>query len=208
LPELETILALLVGGAAGGGIVAFLHTFRRKPARGSISRPVHPESLHLSKDQFEKSKREMNTLHLEKELLSGALTRLYEAEALGKITKSERDSLAAKYREQIRQIDSKLVEIEAVVEAGELQAVREEIVSLLQTKISQIESRLSKVMARITPSTSATPVPEEPIKTEEAKEKKPVKVREEAEAEKKVKALRDEVLEALARLEQMDIDSG
>jgi hypothetical protein len=206
--QLETILALVVGGAVGGGITTFLYVYRRKPREGRIARSILPETLPLSKDRFEKSKREMNTLHLEKELLSGALTRLYEAETVGKITKSERDTLSAKYREQIHAIDNKLVEIEAVVEAGELQAVREEIVSILQTKISQIEARLSKVMSKVTPSGPAIQAPEEPIKVEEVVEKRPVKVREEVEAERKVRALRDEVLEALARLEQMDIDSG
>ena len=53
-------------------------------------------------DELDGSKREMRTLMLERDLLSAALTKVYEAESDGQITREEREMIARKYSSQIQ----------------------------------------------------------------------------------------------------------
>jgi hypothetical protein len=105
----------------------------------------------IPKDQLEKSKRELRTLLLEKELVSGALTRLYEAEAAKEITKDEREMLALKYREELKSLDSKIVGIDAFIEVGDLETLRDQLLRLVSEKIDAIERRIERAKINVSP---------------------------------------------------------
>jgi hypothetical protein len=105
----------------------------------------------IPKDQLEKSKREMRTLLLEKELVSGALTRLYEAEASGEISKEEREIIGAKYRQELKQLDSKIVGIDAFIEVGDLETLRDQLLLLVSEKIDAIERRIDRMKLSASP---------------------------------------------------------
>ncbi|MCP8322032.1 MAG: hypothetical protein H3Z52_14020, partial [archaeon] len=75
---------------------------------------------------------------------------------------------------------------------------------LFERKIGQIESRLDRAKARLE-EIKGIPKPSIPAKLEQKEEKPKIKA-EEARVEDRVKALRDEVLRALDRLEQIDIE--
>jgi hypothetical protein len=182
----------------------------------------------VTADDLEKSRREMRTLLLERDLLSAALTKVYEAENEGKITREEREMIAKRYSSQIRDMESKLSDKELIVEVGELEGLRDELVTLFREKIQNIESRLDQAKERF-PSApqqqargmeaptaggarlkSATSVvatvsaqSSQGEDLERAVERKAPK-RDDTEGERRVKAIRDEVMEALERLEQID----
>ena len=164
----------------------------------------------IPRDELEKGRSDYKTLRLEKELLAGALTRVYEAEAKGKISKSERDVLSAKYRENIKAIDAKVADAELLVEVGELESLRNELVTLLETKISQIDRRLDEAKTRMEQIRGPPPIiieeekPQQQVGEKRAEKPKPAK--KEPTVDEKVKDIRNEVLEALARLEQMDVE--
>jgi hypothetical protein len=103
-----------------------------------------PTPIVIPSAQLEKSRRELKTLLFEKELVSSALTRLYEAEASGEITREERESLAVKYRDQLKELDSKIIKIDAFIEVGDLEVLREQLVQLVQQKIEAIEKRIER----------------------------------------------------------------
>jgi hypothetical protein len=106
-----------------------------------------PKQLSHSKipsSKLEKSRRELKTLLFEKELVSGALTRLYEAEANGEITRDERETLAVKYREQLKDLNSEIVKIDAFIEVGDLEVLRDQLIELVQQKVEAIEKRIEK----------------------------------------------------------------
>lgn len=168
------------------------------------SLPTTQEKL-IQMPDFERARKELNTLLLEKDLLSGALTRVYEAEVQNKITKEEREQLSNKYRVQLKAVEEKLSNAELLIEVGELENLRDELIGLFERKIGQIESRLDKAKAKleeIRVPISKLPMP---AKLERKEEKSKMKA-EEARVEDKVKALREEVLQALDRLEQIDIE--
>ncbi len=71
----------------------------------------------IPKNELEKSKRELRTLLVEKELVSAALTRLYEAEASKEITRSEREILGAKYVAELKSLDDRIIKMDAFIQS-------------------------------------------------------------------------------------------
>lgn len=166
--------------------------------------PLSAQEKLIQMPELEKARKELNAILLEKELLSSALTRVYEAEVQKKITKAEREQLSQKYREQLKAVEKKLGNTELLIEVGELENLRDELINLFERKIVQIESRLNQAKAKLGEVLGPAIKPSMPIKGVENKEKD--EKSEEAKVDEKVKALREEVLQALDRLEQIDIE--
>lgn len=184
-----------------------------READGSLARTTVPAS------SLEKSRREMRALTVERDLLSSALMKVYEAETDGRISKEEREMIAKKYGDQIKELQSKLKDVELVVEVGELEALREELVTMFQEKIQNLETRLDQARERldvIAPQLrapvavpalvkkEAPPKVERPPELEKVVEKRAKP--ELSESEKRVKEIRNEVMEALTRLERIDVE--
>lgn len=147
---------------------------------------------------------------LERDLLSAALMKVYEAETEGRITREEREGIAKKYSDQIRAIQSKLKDVELVVEVGELEKLREELVSLFEQKIQNIEARLDQAKQRLGVVSPEMVKQETTVRAERGAELERViekRMRPDmSDSERRVKEIRDEVMEALTKLEQIDID--
>lgn len=103
---------------------------------------VREQTRTIPKSELEKSKRELRTLLLEKELVSAALTRLYEAEATKEITKSEREVLGAKYVSELKTLDEKITKMDAFIQIGDLETLRNQLIQLVEEKIESIEKRI------------------------------------------------------------------
>jgi hypothetical protein len=208
---LDLLIGLGFGFVIGFFIFYTLSKFSKKETKEKAETPSIKPSLPVTQEkliqmpELEKARKELNTLLLEKELLSSALTRVYEAEVQNKITKEEREQLSNKYREQLKAVEEKLSNVELLIEVGELENLKTELISLFERKMGQIESRLNKAKARL--EEIRAPVLKTPSQTKlEQKEEKPKIKAEEAKVDDKVKALREEVLQALDRLEQIDIE--
>jgi len=221
LDPTSLLFGVAVGGVAGIG-VAYAALAPRKDRATVVTRD---ESGQLRKktvtvEELERSKREMRTLLLERDLLSSALTKVYEAENEGKITRDEREMIAKRYSSQIRDLEAKLSAKELMVEVGELEGLRDELVTLFKEKIQNIETRLDQARERLPavsqpkPEPAVATTPRRPVATvaagatqgeelERVVERKAPK-RDDTEGERRVKAIRDEVMEALERLEQID----
>ncbi len=221
------LIGVAAGGAAGLGI-SYVSFFSRGGKR-KVQVAQRDEAGQLRKktvtaDDLDRSRREMRTLILERDLLSGALTKVYEAENEGKITREEREMIAKRYSSQIRDLESKLSDKELIVEVGELEGLRDELVALFREKIQNIESRLDQAKERLPTAPQHQGKEMEAMATgtrksavaaavsvqssqsedlERAVERKAPK-RDDTEGERRVKAIRDEVMEALERLEQID----
>lgn len=224
-----TTLAIGITGGAAAGIAVSYFVFYNRAGKTKVQVVQRDSSGQLRKatittDELDASKREMRTLILERDLLSSALTKVYEAESDGQITREEREMIARRYSSQIREFEAKLRDKELVVEVGELERLRDELVSLFREKIQNIESRLDQARERLQPMRQELrPEPPRPVRTavaatatsavsamtptddlERAVERKVPAKRDESDGEKRVKALRDEVMDALAKLEQID----
>ena len=219
-------LSAILGAAVGiiGAVVVSYFAFyprtggskvravARGPDVGSARTTVPASSL-------EKSRREMRALMVERDLLSSALMKVYEAETDGRITKEERETIAKKYSDQIKELQAKLKDAELVVEVGELEALREELVTMFQEKIQNLETRLDQARERLeamapqlqVPTAApasvkkeAAPVAERSTELEKVVEKKAKP--ELSESEKRVRELRNEIMGALTSLERVDVE--
>jgi len=211
---LTVLLAGLGGGLVGVGASYYAFYSKPKPAK-ALTRDEggRLKTATFSLAELVRSRREMRTIVLERDLLSSALMKLYEAETEGRITKEEREMITKRYTTQIKSFESKLKDVELVVEVGELERLRDDLMSLFREKVQNIEARLEQAKERLAP-----PAPE----LERAREAQVRRVErvddlekvierktarpEVSEAERRVKAIRDEVMEALTKLEQIDLE--
>ncbi|MCS4538613.1 MAG: hypothetical protein HYY67_07145 [Thaumarchaeota archaeon] len=207
--EAMDVLIGLVPGVIIGAVLVFALRYGKKSEASAKTVPMVGRTI--LREELDKGKSDYKSLKLEKEILAGALTRVFEAESKGKITKAEREILTTKYREQIKQVDTKIADLEVIVEVGELENLRSDLVNMLETKVSQIERRLNDARNRLEQIRGSAQIiiqeGEKPA-TEQSEEKKADKkvAKKEPAVDDKVKDIRNEVLEALARLEQMDIE--
>ena len=210
---LTAIVAGVVGLGLGGAVTYYVFYSRAKSEKVVVPRAQSgsaPRESTVSTADLERSRREMRTIMVERDLLSSAMMKLYEAETEGRITREEREMISKRYSDQIKDLQSKLKDVELVVEVGELEGLRNDLLALFEGKIQNIEARLEVARQRLGPAAPA-PVKKEaaPKAEREAELEKVVERRsktEVSEAERRRKEIMDDVMGELARLEQIDIE--
>ncbi len=205
------------------------------------SKNVEPESdfkglpFRLSKsiqaNEASQAKDELRILDLERDILSDALRRLYEAQAEGKINEEERDRLAATYKTRMSTVKDSISKDETIVALHELESMQEDLMKLfserfgdLTTKVEELRSRIDlKPIKEIKVQLPATPSIEEMEEADEEEEtaaegeetdksKKKRKTPAEkpsakTEAEKRIDEIRGEVEKVLDKLGQMEVET-
>lgn len=211
------VLTVVVSGVVGlglGGLASYAVFYRRPRGEKVVVTRSEPgprsTETTVTTADLERSRREMRTIMVERDLLSSAMMKLYEAENEGRITREEREMISKRYSEQIKDLQSKLKDVELVVEVGELEGLRGELVTLFEGKIQNIESRLDAAKQRLGVTAQPLVKKEAAPRVEKATDLERVVERrakpEMSESEKRVKQIRDEVMDALTRLEQIDIE--
>ncbi len=212
---LTGVIGVVAGLVLGGLVVRFVFYSRPRSEKIAVPGP-EPESGTRAREStvtstdLERSRREMRTIMVERDLLSSAMMKLYEAETEGRITREEREMISKRYSDQIKDLQSKLKDVELVVEVGELEGLRNDLISLFQGKIQNIEARLEVARQRLGPIAPPQPKKEAAPKVERGTElEKVVEKRaksEMTEAERRRKEIMDDVMGELARLEQIDME--
>ena len=210
-------LTVEVAGVVGlglGGLASFVVFYSRPKQEKAVAARAEPGShsteTSVTSADLERSRRDMRTIMVERDRLSSAMMKLYEAETEGRITREEREMISKRYSDQIKDLQSKLKDVELVVEVGELEGLRGELVTLFEGKIQNIEARLDSAKQRLGV-TAPPPVKKEAApRVDKATDLERVVERktkaEMSESERRVKEIRDEVMDALTRLEQIDIE--
>ncbi|MEM2439665.1 MAG: hypothetical protein QW493_00410 [Candidatus Bathyarchaeia archaeon] len=178
----------------------------------------------VSSEEAARAKEELRILDLEREILSDAIRKLYEAHAGGKITEEERDRLAQTYKDRMMIIKEAIAKDESIVALHELEAMQEDLVKLFSERFDEISAKIEELRAKV----EAKPIKEvaiptaKPAKTVEAEVEKPEEVEEKAkkkrkppaarppprsEAERRIEEIRAEVEKVLERLGQMEIET-
>ena len=167
------------------------------------------------------AKEELRILDLEREILSDAIRRLYEAHAEGKITQEERERLAQTYKSRMMNVKEAISKDESLVALHELEAMQEDLIKLfserfgeLSTKIEELRSKVEakpiKEIAIPVAKAPPTATPEDRSTEEKAKKKRKApsaKPTPRTEAEKRIEEIRAEVEKVLDRLGQMEVES-
>jgi predicted transcriptional regulator len=185
-----------------------------------ISKSVQASTASSAKD-------ELRTLDLEREILSDAIRRLYEAQAEGKITEQERERLAGTYTARMMAIKESISKDESIVALHNLENMQEDLMKLFSERFSELSSKVEELRTRIdvkpikeipVKMPALTPTPEtekvEEAEEEEAegekqkrKRKPEEKTEAKTEAEKRIESIRSEVEKVLDKLGQMEIES-
>ena len=167
---------------------------------------------------------------MEREILSDAIRRLYEAHAEGKISEQERERLAGTYKTRMMTVKESIAKDETIVALHELEGMQEDLMKLFSERFGEITSKVEELRTKIDvkpikeikvqiPQPSP-PEPEETEKTGEEEEgeeeeggkpkkkkKPPEKPSPKTEAEKRIEEIRTEVEKVLDKLGQMEIET-
>ncbi len=119
-------------------------------------------------------KNQINSLRLEKEILTKTITRLYQNDA--GLNKIQRDKLLLRYQHQLGIILTKIEKLKMASKHPDLGPVGEGLITLMDQKLSQLDKRLYELTSKITIANSQTPEVKTEVITqkEEIKKEKPV----------------------------------
>jgi MFS superfamily sulfate permease-like transporter len=168
------------------------------------------------------AKEELRILDLEREILSDAIRRLYEAHAEGKITEKERERLAQTYKSRMMTVKDAISKNESLVALHELETMQEDLMKLFSDRFDELSSKIEELRSKaetkpikeitIGPKklTTETPSSEEKTEAEEKTKKRKktaAKPSPRTEAERRIEEIRAEVEKVLDKLGQMEIES-
>jgi hypothetical protein len=246
--SLEFLLGLAVAFgtvAVGLIILIIMEQEKRKSPIEESPEPKQIQTVNILPQQVGKTvtsevineaKGKLKLLDLEKEILSYAVRRLYEASAEGKITEAERDQLALKYETDLARIKEEIERGESIVALNELERMQEDLVKMFSERFDEMNQKIENLKIK---SGFTTPTPKEMVKepiqmeqpsveeepqeektedlkqpsekTAETKVKKATKTKppvepETGDAEKKVEEIVAEVEKVLKKLGQMEVE--
>jgi hypothetical protein len=231
LDDPATITAIVLVVIVACGIVVYAMRKRGKkqekpPEKLGIEPELRGLPFKITKSvqsaDASQAKDELRILDLEREILSDAIRRLYEAHAEGKITEQERDRLAGTYKSRMMTVKESIAKDETIVALHELESMQEDLMKLFSERFGELTSKVEELRSKIevkivkeipvqmpTPQTLA---PEQAEKIEEEEEEKLKKKRKppekpKTEAEKRLEEIRSEVEKVLDRLGQMEIET-
>lgn len=173
--------------------------------------PLKVERSVTSADA-KKAQDELRILDLEREILSHAIRRLYEAQAEGKITEEERDRLAQGYKGRMLEIKDTISRGESVVALHELETMQEDLIKLFDERFDEINEKIANLRSTLEfkpvkevpiPSPAPPSAPPEKAKRKARKPSAPKKT----EAEKRIDEIRAEVEKVLERLGQIEVEA-
>ncbi len=159
-----------------------------------------------------KAQNELRILDLEREVLSHAIRRLYEAQAEGKISEEERDRLAQGYKDRMLEIKEMISKGESVVALHELETMQVDLVKLFNERFDEINNKIGNLRSSL----NFEPVKEVPIPSPTLPTALPAKTKRRArkpsvpkktEAEKRIDEIRAEVEKVLERLGQIEVEA-
>jgi hypothetical protein len=157
---------------------------------------------------------ELRLNSFEREVISSALTAIYEAEVKGILKVSERDRLAEPYKKKIEFLDQKIEERRKIAELFNLHREKKELQAYYSEKMTEIEKKIRELrflvgslpqldlqtitMSENVPDKTTHPDSSQLGQTPEISAKTKTKT------EEKIESLREEVLRAIERLEQIE----
>lgn len=160
----------------------------------------------ISDSELNKTQNELKTLHIERDIVSYALTRLIEAEAQGRITEEEKNRLLSRYKEDMNRLERNIEEREMVVNLHELESMQSNLLGMFQKRFDDISSRIDEIRSELglKAKTTSEIIAEEV--EEEIEETPEPQVTMQTPAEDKIRRIREEVKRDLEKLEQMEVE--
>ncbi len=176
----------------------------------------------VTEADLQRAREDLKLLSVERDVVSAALTTIYEAEAKGVLTESERNRLLGRYKDDLKRLEEKIAEEQKIIDLYELEKAREDLLKSFSAKMSEIDSKINALrpVLGLTSSQAEEKKPEAATPSEAeaaeapnaseaaatAKEKTQMKERPKSKAEQRLEEIREEVLRAMERLEQIEAE--
>ena len=177
-----------------------------------------PDSLKktVTGNDVNKARDRLRLANLERDIIGDALTKIYEAETRGQINESEKNQLQQRYKTDLKRVDGEIDTHKKTVDLYDLESAKEDLLKSFHEKLLEIDLRINQIKPTVTlaqqlkipeptPPTKAEPKPVEPAETTQPKEKPP-REKPRNKAEERLETIREEVLKAMERLEQIETE--
>jgi hypothetical protein len=163
----------------------------------------------ITSTDVSRSRDRLRLASLERDIIGDALTKIYEAETRGQINDSEKNQLLQRYKTDLKRVDSEIDTHKKTVDLYELESAKEDLLKSFQEKMLEIDLRISQIRPTVTTTLETTPKPLETPKTEAPATPPPAnppKEKPKNKAEERLETIREEVLKAMERLEQIETE--
>ena len=209
MASLITYLTIILSSAAialtSATLIAWL--LRGREARAveehRAGEPVSVRRYSREEDARRASER-LRVLEAEREALGQLIASLYEAEDYGRITHAERERIAKRYLERLKEVNEEIGRNRLIISLYELEKTRDELMRTFRQRIAETQRRINEIRSRLRP-TPVKPIPPTPARAEKPAARKgaPKKPR----LEEEVRRLREEVLKELEELEKLELEA-
>lgn len=190
-------IALIAGSSVAGAVsAAVLEKLAR--SKNDLNKRA------LQRPSLSSVRAEIVSLLFEKTLASEAITRVYEASEDGSIDRLERVRLLLKYKQQLDILNSKIAQLRPVADFADLKEMRNDLAAILEEKIGALDKRLQQLSR--SGFTSDEDSAAEKIIAETMQARIPSAEPKPKQEEKSIEQLQNEIVEALDRLEQVELD--
>jgi hypothetical protein len=168
----------------------------------------------ITSTDVSRSRDRLRLASLERDIIGDALTKIYEAETKGQINDSEKNQLLQRYKTDLKRVDGEIDTHKRTVDLFELESAKEDLLKSFQEKMLEIDLKISQIRPTIISTPEATSKPAEPPKTEASPtpptpippKERPPKEKPKNKAEERLETIREEVLKAMERLEQIETE--
>jgi hypothetical protein len=176
------------------------------------STPPFTVQRTVTSTDSKRAQNELRILDVEREILSNAIRRLYEAQAEGKISEEERNNLLQGYKDRMLSVKERITKSESVVSLNELEIMHGDLLKLFDERFNEINEKIVNLRTTLSlqpeiadapPPSPAPPV--SPRKTTR-KIRKPGTPKK-TQAEQRIDEIRAEVEKVLARLGQIEVEA-
>src|SRR4030043_691816 len=157
LDDPAVIIAIVLVVAVACGIVIYAMRKRAKKPEKPAEKPTIESELGLpfkisksvQANDASQAKDELRILELEREILSDAIRRLYEAHAEGKITEQERERLAGTYKARMTTVKESIGKDESIVALHDLEGMQEDLMKLFSERFGELTSKVEELRSKI-----------------------------------------------------------
>ena len=166
----------------------------------------------VTTEEVKRSRDELRLLGLEREIVSYAIRRLYEAEAEGKISEDERNRLASEYQDRMTRIKDTISRSGSIVALHELETMQDDFLKSFSEHFSNINQKIEDLRSRLeikqVEEVSAPLLSLQPTATPKPEEEKPKLPQppQKTEAEERIDKIKEEIEKVLERLEQTETE--
>ncbi|HEV2119111.1 MAG TPA: hypothetical protein VGS11_03235 [Candidatus Bathyarchaeia archaeon] len=167
-----------------------------------------------------KARNRLRVANLERDIIGDALTKIYEAESKGTINETEKTQMIQPYKNDLKRVDAEIDTYKKTVDLYELETAKEDLFKRFQETFLDIQARIEKIRPSLnlpnTPDTKPVEPKSTPAKIEQTEtttttenpppKEKPPREKARNKAEEKIETIREEVLKAMERLEQIETE--